>query len=294
MLLIGSAVLAQGEGSPRQVLDACIDSLDPTIVGLEGMEGACPGLTASIEQLNIAPLLPENQRSVLTRGGLINLRSLVERYELPPERGEVGIDGVKSVLDSLREPVQAERSQSWYERLKRWLRDAFSKQEDQANPWLRRWLDEHQMSDVVRLSLLYGVVGLVILLALLIVLNEVRASRAGRRKARAAGAATDSEARLAADSLDSVARGQRASALLRMLIGTLVKAGRLHSAQSLTHRELASRARFDDSAQGESFRRVARLAEREVFSGQQTTPEEMDDAVQAGRDLNARLTGAAT
>jgi hypothetical protein len=294
MLLIGPAVLAQSEPSPRQVLDSCIDSLDHTIVGLENMDAACPGLRAAIGQLGIEPLLPDNQQVLLTHDGLINLRTLLERYERRIERDEIGVDSVHSVLEALREPTQAEHSPSWYERFKRWVHEAFSGKEDQADPWLQRWLDEHPVSDAVRLTLFYGVMALVILLAVLIVGNEIRAARSGRRKARAAGVAADLQAALALDSLAGVTRGERASALFRTLIGTLVTTGRLHGAQSLTHRELMSRARFDDSTQSESFRRVARLAEQEVFSGKQTLGAELDAAVEAGRDLNARLGGAAT
>ena len=292
--LAAPAALAQGEGSPRQVLDACIESLGPDIVGLEDMAEACPGLEAALGQLGITALMPENQHSLLTRNGLINLRSLLERYERPPERGAVGVDGVQTVLESLREPEAAERSLSWYERFRRWLREAFDKKEDQANPWLRRWLDEHPMSDTARLALFYGVMLLVMVLAALIIVNEVRAARAGRRKSRAAGTATDAQGQLSPALLDIESRGERASALLRMLIATLVKTGRLHCAQSLTHRELMARAKFDDSTQRESFGRVTQLAEREVFSGKEPSSEDLDDAVRAGQSLNAQLNGAAT
>lgn len=293
MLLAGSAVLAQSEGSPRQKLDACIESLAPEIVGFEDMDEACPGLEAALQQLGIAALMPPDQHSLLTRNGLINLRSLLERYEQPPERDQFGVDGVHSVLESLREPVAAERSLSWYGRFKRWLREAFDKQEEQANPWLRQWLDEHSMSETARLALLYAVMSLVVLLAALIVVNEIRAARAGRRKSRAA-AALDSHGALSPALLDLQFRGEQASALLRTLIATLVKTGRLQSAHSLTHRELMIRARFDDSTQRESFHRVTQLAEQEVFSGKETPSEDLDDTVRAGQSLNAQLSGAAT
>jgi hypothetical protein len=257
------------------------------------MEGACPGIEAAITQAGLDPLLPKYQRAALTRDGLINLRSLLKRYEQPPERGELDTQAVQSVLQSLREPAQAARSQSWYERFKRWLHQAFNKQQDRANPWLQRWLDEHSMSEAVRLALFYGVVGLVILLALLIVLNEVRTARAGRYKAVVEGDGSRVPGLFSPELLDGVSRGEQASALLRMLIATLLKTGRLHGAQSLTHRELMSRARFDDSNQSESFRRVAQLAEHEVFAARQPTDAELDDAVQAGRHLHAQLTGAA-
>jgi hypothetical protein len=294
MLLLGSAVLAQSEDSPRHALDACIGSLSPDVVGLDNIKEACPGLQGALQQLGIAALMPANQHNLLTRDGLINLRSLLERYEKPPQREQVDVDNLHSVLESLREPVAAERSLSWYERFRQWLREAFNKQEQQANPWLRQWLDEHSMSETVRLALFYGVMLLVVVLAVLIVVNEFRAARAGRRKARAATAEADSRGALSSALLDVQSRGEQASALLRMLIATLVKTGRLHSAHSLTHRELMVRATFDDSTQRESFRRVTQLAEREVFSGKETSSGDLDDAVRAGQSLQAQLNGAAT
>lgn len=294
ILLAAPGVFAQSEDSPRQVLDTCIVALGSDVVGLEDMEEACPGLKTALQQLGIVELLPRNQDSLLTRNGLINLRSLLDYYEQPPERGQVGVDGVHTVLDSLRDPVDAERSLSWYERFRRWLRDSFDQREEQANPWLRRWLDEHSMSETVRLALFYGVMLLVLVLAVIIIVNEVRAARAGRRKSQAGTEVDDSQIALATTPLDAESRGQRASMLLKTLVATLVKTGRLPSAHSLTHQELLRRAKFDDSIQRESFHRVTQLAEREVFSGQQTSSEDLEDAVRAGQSLQAQLNGAAT
>lgn len=292
-LLAPLGAIAQSEGSPRQVLDSCIQSLGPDVVGLEDMEESCPGLEAALAQLGIAALMPPDQHNLLSRNGLINLRSLLERYEQSPERAEVGVDSVRTVLDSLREPPKAEHSLSWYERFRRWLRETFDKQEEQANPWLRRWLDEHPVSETVRLALFYGVMLLVVMLAVLIIINEVRAARAGRRKSRAADGA-GSQVASVPGVVDVGSRGERASVLLRMLIATLVKTGRLHGAQSLTHRELMARARFDDTTQRESFSRITQLAEHEVYSGKETSNEALDDAIRDGQSLNAQLSGAAT
>lgn len=292
LVLVGPAAFAQS--SPRQVLDACIDSLDATVVGLEAMEAACPGLSASLERLGIAALLPQNQPGLLTRDGLINLRSLHARYEQRPERSEIDDNGLQPVLESLREPAEAERSLPWYERFKRWLREALDRQEEQAHPWLRRWLDEHPMSDTVQRVLIYAVMLLAMFLAIVIIVNEIRTERAGRRKASPSGTDSGVAGASSPASMADDLRGKRASALLRMLVATLVNTGRLHGAHSLTHRELISRAKFDDATHSDSFRRVARLAEQEIFGGKHASGAELDDVVQAGRRLHAQLTGAAT
>lgn len=293
LLLAAPAALGQSEDSARQVLDACIESIRPEVIGLEDMEEACPGLEDAIAALGIAPLLPENQHDLLTRDGLINLRKLLDRYRQPPGREQVGVDSVQSVLESLREPAEVERSQSWYERFKRWLRETLDGKEQQANPWLRRWLDEHPVSEAVRLALFYGVMSLVVLLAILIVVNEVRAARTGRRKSKSVTPNAAGELAQSVPNVGSAAGADRLSAVLRKLIATLLETGRLQVAHSLTHRELMARARFDDSTQRESFQRVAQLAEREVFSGQALADDEVVDAIRLGRALDAQLNGAA-
>jgi hypothetical protein len=295
-LLVGAAALAQSEGSARQALDACIEQIPPEAEGLEDLEVACPGIETALEDLGVMPLLSETQHGVLNRTGLVNLRSLLERYEQPPERTAVGVDSLHPVLESLREPPKAERPLSWYERFKRWLRTTFDKDESGGTPWLRRWLDEYQMSETVRLVLFYGVMALVVLLAIFIVVNEVRAARAGKRKSMFAKAksAVGAKPGSALDDFDLAAHAGQPSLVLRMLIATLVETGRLQGDRSLTHTELTKRARFDDSAQRECFQSVVRVAERAVYSGHEIAKQELEDAVRSGRTLHAQLSGAAT
>jgi hypothetical protein len=80
--------------------------------------------------------------------------------------------------------------------------------------------------------------------------------------------------------------------LLRMLVATLIRSGRLRTERSLTHRELCARARFDDARQRESFQRVAALAERTVYGSSAVPAEEVEPIVAAARDLDAQLRGA--
>jgi hypothetical protein len=97
-----------------------------------------------------------------------------------------------------------------------------------------------------------------------------------------------------AAALDSHIAGNGPSALLRTLIATLVKSGRLTGEHSLTHSELTKRARFDDAAQRESFQKVAQLAEREVFSGQDIASSDSSEVLDVGRTLDAQLKAATT
>jgi hypothetical protein len=298
MFLVAPAALAQSEGSARQAIEECVEALEPDAAGLEEIEATCPDIRVALEELGITDLVSEDQLSQLNRDGLRSMSELVARYEQPPERETIGSETLAPVLDSLRKPPVPEQSLSWYERFKRWLREIFERNASQSDQdsWLSRWLDEHPLPEVVRSALLYGSVGFVVLLALGIIINEVRTAARGRRR-RSAAAADGSDITGAwahAAAFDGGIGGERPSALLRLLIATLVKTGRLNGAQSLTHRELAKRARFDDSSQRECFQKVAQLAEREVFSGKELASADLDDVVRAGRNLDAQLNGAAT
>ena len=294
MLLAVPAVFAQSEGSARHVLDECVRTLDGDVIGLDDIEEVCPGIRVALEELQITDLVSDSQLSVMGLDQLEGMSALVERYQNEPERAAIGVDTLDPVLESLRKPPVAEQSLSWFERFRRWLREIFEKQPAQSgdDSWLSRWLDEHPLPELVRWGLIYGSIALVVLLALAIIINEVRTATRGRRhksEMQAAGALAP-RGRTGPAALDVV--GDRPSALLRMLIATLVKTGRLNGAHSLTHRELAKRARFDDSTQRESFQKVAQLAEREVFSGQDIASDAASEVLDVGRNLDEQLKAA--
>ncbi|MFC4309184.1 hypothetical protein ACFPN2_08845 [Steroidobacter flavus] len=296
LLFVMPAAFAQSEGSPRHVLDVCIQALDPDVLGLDDIEDTCPDIRVALEELGLTDLVSDNQLSVLSRDGLSTLRTLVARYENEPELAAIDTGSLAPELESLRKPPVPEQSLSWYERLKRWLRELFEKKQVQSDAetesWLSRWLAEHPLPEVVQQALIYGSVALVVLLALGIVINEVRVAARGRHRKSAGGAAADLAGAGGSGGLALETSGERPSALLRMLIATLVKTGRLNGAQSLTHRELTGRARFDDAAQRESFQKIAQLAEREVFSGKDVASDDLSEALRVGRSLDAQLKAA--
>lgn len=298
MLLAAPAAFAQSEGPARQVLEECVEALDSDVIGLPAIETTCPDIRVALEELGLTDLVSEDQLSLLSRDGLHSIVALVARFEQPPEREAIGSDTLGAVLDSLRKPPVPEQSLSWYERFKRWLREIFEQKEARSGQesWLSRWLEEHPLPEGVRSVLFYGAVALVVLLALGIIINEVRTAARGRRRETAASVGKGAEVtgEMTPAAFDVEAGGERPSALLRLLIATLVKTGRLTGAQSLTHRELARRARFDDSSQRESFQKIAQLAERETFSGKELASDDLGEVVRAGRHLDAQLSGAAT
>lgn len=286
---------AQSEGPARQVLRECTDSLAPEVVGIDDIEAACPGVTDALEALGLTELLFEPQLATLSRDGLNALVALADRYEQPPERTSASVDSLAPVLESLRKPPTPELQKSWYQRFREWLRQTFDQPEAQTDPWLIRWLEEHEMPEIVQKVLVYGVMLLVVVLAVLIIINEARAAASGRRPRRVATASdAGAAALLAGDDQNIDVPGERPSALLKVLIATLVKTGRVQGAQGLTHRELTRRARFDDTRQRESFQKIAQVAEREVFGGKALANDELDEVLRDGRSLEAQLNSAAT
>jgi hypothetical protein len=297
MLLAAPAALAQSEGSARQVIEECVGALEPDVIGLEQIEETCPDLRLALEELGITDLVSETQLSLLSRDGLRSLLKLAAHYEQEPEHAAIGSDTLAPVLDSLRQPPVPEQSLSWFQRFERWLRELLDRKAAQSgnDSWLSRWLEEHSLPETVRWALIYGSMALVVLLGVGIVINEVRtATRGRRRKSTATVDVTNASSELRLAGSDVEVGGDQPSALLRSLIATLVRTGRLHGAHSLTYRELAKRARFDDSSQRESFQKIAQLAELEMFSGQELASDDLAHALHLGRNLDAQLKGAAT
>lgn len=294
-LLAAPAVFAQEDRPARQVLDECIESVEADVVGMLALEQQCPGLERALIDLGLDPFIADWQRDSIGAYGLMTLRDVEQRYsEPPPTTPDVQLDSLESVLDGLQQPARAEQSPTWLERFKRWLRDLMSNKNSGTDSWLDRWWDEYSLSETARNILLYGSVILVVLLAVAVIVNEVRVARKGRlRKGRAPASAAEglsTDVPLRSLDLDAAARNDRPSILLQMLVATLVTTGRLQAERSLTHRELTARARFDDSSQREEFGRVARLAERIVYGGDDA-PAELDEVVQAGRTLHSQLSG---
>jgi hypothetical protein len=292
-LLAAPAVFAQEDRSARQVLDECIEATAPDVIGLSALEEKCPGLEQALTDLGLAAFIADWQRDSIGVYGLMSLRSVADRYSEPPAAREVQVESLQPILDQLKEPVQAEQAPTWLERFRRWLRNLMGKKDADTDSWLSRWLDGYTLSETAQKILVYGSLILVVLLAVAVIVNEVRVARKHRRKKdrmEASGVAGVTALAARSLDLDAAARSERPSILLQMLVATLVKSGRLQAERSLTHRELTVRARFDDASQRESFRRVAQLAERIVYGGDEA-PAELDDVVQAGRALHSQLSG---
>lgn len=297
LLAIAPAVWCQAADeaarSAVDLIDDCSDSATEDTVGLTDLESVCPGLTSALEHSGYLPLLSTAERDALDVYALSDLLAVDDWYQQQEAR-DVDVGTLGPILDSLR-AEEPERSPGLLDRLQRWLRSTFGRQQGDPDNWLSRWLDELDVSETVVRTILLVAIALLLVMVIGVVYNELRAAGLLRQRPvvqdDAVNAAAISASGDAAD-LDSLSAERKASMLLRMLVATLVRSGRLRTERGLTYRELSARATFDDAQQRESFRRVATLAERTVYGGREITAAEVEPVVAVARALDAQLRGA--
>ncbi len=299
LLAVAPAVWCQTAGpnerSAIEVIEKCSDASDGDPIGLEALEADCPGLTHALEESGYLALLPKTSRDELDVDQLVELLRISHEYDREAPRN-VAVGSLGPILDSLR-TQEPERPLTWFERFKRWLRAKLESRGGDSDNWLSRWLDDVDVPDAVARGILFASIGLIVALTIVVIVNELRAAGVFRRRRRSqdadmilggiASAAADDVA-----DIDALPADRKISVLLRMLVTTLVQSGRLRAERSLTHRELCTRAAFDDAQQRESFRRVAALAERTVYGIGEVPADEVEPIVAAARALDAQLRGA--
>jgi hypothetical protein len=294
LLLAAPAVWSQTAGSPAELVSTCIDSGETDSYGLQELEEVCPGIEHALVELGYSPFISEDQLEQLSIASLVDLQRLADRYAERPAAA-ISTDSLVPIIKSLDDARQAERPQTWFERVKKWLRNVFDRHEDESQSWLNRWVEGVQVPEAVTRAIVYCLVILVIGLAIGVLINELRAARVlGRAGAKAKRSdskadATPTAAEPTLADLENVTPADRPSVLLRLLVATLVQRGRLRADRSLTHRELATRASFDEDAQRECFSRVTALSERTVYGDVRAPSEEIESVVQAGRALMSKI-----
>jgi hypothetical protein len=286
-------------GAPADVVARCTESDATEAYGLENLETPCPGIEHALVELGYSPFLSERQLDELSIYSLSDLQQLAGRYVERPAPGGIPTDSLAPILESLDAQRRAEQPLTLFARFKRWLRETFGPRQDPSDSWLSRWLEKIDVPETVTRVIVYVLIALVNILALAVLINELRAAgilrstETRRKQSTSAGDAMHATKELTLADLDATSPIKRPSMLLRILVATLVKRGRLRAERSLTHRELVARVSLDDAAQRESFSHLSKLSERTVYGNARVSPDEIDRVVQAGRELMAQIAASA-
>ncbi|MGC1459537.1 MAG: DUF4129 domain-containing protein [Steroidobacteraceae bacterium] len=270
------------DAAARAALQNCVARLDNVPVGLPDLEQRCPELPAALQAAGIRPLIIDSSRSRFNRNSLWLLHYLIHPAHGPAPAVVV----LPAILRALHPPPLA--SKSWWLRFLEWLGERLAPGQNSNTP---SWLTGIQRL-LPRLQWLWTAIIWITGIALpvsvaVIVMREVRAM--GQRSvdapvaAGATAVAGRVESRLAL--LRQLPPGQRPAQLFALLIGRLVAAGRLPPDRSLTHREVAKRARMEDPQQRQLINQLARLSEQQLYSSATSTPAGLDELLARGEDL---------
>ncbi|HEV2701893.1 MAG TPA: DUF4129 domain-containing protein [Steroidobacteraceae bacterium] len=283
-----TAVAQTAPGAPdadaaaRSAIDACVARIDNAPLGLPDLEQRCPDLPAALQAAGVRPLIIDSSRSRFNRNSLWLLRNLIHGTQGPAP----AVAALAPVLRGLHPPAAVSRS--WWVRLLEWLGEHLSNRQNFNPP---TWFSG-VLRALAKMQWLWTAIIWITVLALpvavaVIVMREVRAM--GRQSVDdpvAAGemtAAGPEASRLAL--LRQMPLAQRPAQLFAMLISRLVAAGRLPPDRSLTHREVARRARLEDPEQRHLINQLARLSERQLYSGSATSAAGADEVLARGEDL---------
>ena len=294
LLSVAPAVWSQTAGDDAgKVVEHCSDEASDETYGLTDLEKECPGLTDALEKLGYLQLLSSGTRDALHVYDLADLLQVDDWYGDQQAR-DLDVATLAPILTSLR-AEKPEHALTWFERFKRWLRSLIERQQNVPDKPLPKWLEALDFSRIVRVFLIGSLI-LIVVLAIAVIYNELRVAGILRKRPTLHDDAINSASNdlLAAgdlEDLDRLSADRKVPMLLRMLVATLIKSGRLRTERSLTYRELCMRATFDDTRQRDSFRRVAALAERVVYGGGQVSAEEVEPVVAEARVLDAQLRG---
>jgi hypothetical protein len=284
-IAVRAAPFTDANGPARLAIEACIDRIDKAPKGLPALEALCPELAAGLQAAQIRPLIIPSSRDLLDRDALRHLERL-----LHPALGPApSVATLTPILHTL--PGATVVPRSWWQRLWDWLLEHLNQRKSQSsNPW---WIEmARQLSGAEWLwkGLIWGTLIALTIVVVLVLRLEIRAM--GRRSTdddapsggtEAAGASGAPSSRLAL--MRQVPLGQRPARLFAMLISRLVAAGRLPPDRSLTHREVVRAAVLDDAEQRRYMESLARLSERQLYSGVATTAADLEDLLARGEDL---------
>jgi hypothetical protein len=268
---------------PKSAVEECIDRLDGGAAGLPQVEQRCPDLPAALQASGVRPLIIDSSRAVFDRDSLRHLSTLTHAANGPVP----SVAALAPILERLHATVAPSRS--WWRRLWDWILDhlANGQSGDAASPWWTSILRMLTGAKSLWVTLRWLTLIALPIIAVIIVIREVRAM--GRRSTDDPVATGTREVAGRLDSQLALLRraplGQRPARLFALLIARLVAAGRLPPDRSLTHREVVRKVLLEDVEQRQLIESLARLSERQLYSGAAAIPAGLEDLLARGEDL---------
>lgn len=277
--------------APVDVIGDCAAQLDRSSKGLTALNAQCPELEPSLTALGLTDTLNEGWRNTLNREGLQDLERLVRRYQADKTPAP-DVGALHAIVDELG---REQASQSWWDKVKAWLRPWFESRDSESFAWLDRWLKKLSGAASTIRAITYALMIMVLIAAIFFVVNELKAAGLLSRAASSMPPGSKPRTKQASAERTSPADLETAKALdkpailLRLLVNRLLETGRLQAERHLTHRELTTRTAFDEKNQQEQFARVANLAEGLLYGHGQVRIEDVENIVASGQTLLGEL-----
>jgi hypothetical protein len=286
---IGGAALAQnapyagGAAQPASVVQACIDRIPGSVIGLPKLEERCPDLQTALQAAGVRPLIIDSSRAVFDRDSLSSLLTLIHAASGPAP----SVAALTPILGQLHGAVAPPRS--WWRRLWEWVLDHFAngKRGDASTPWWRGMLRQLLSAQWLWTAIIWITIIALPIAVVIIAMREVRAMGKRSTDAPRTSGATAVSARLDSQlaQLRRAALAQRPAQLFAMLIARLVAAGRLPPDRSLTHREVVRTVLLEDAAHLQLIETLARLSERQLYAAAAPMPAGLEELLSRGEDL---------
>jgi hypothetical protein len=280
--------------APIDVIRACAAGASATVTGVDKLAAACPDLEGAITSTGLDRILAAGWRERLSTAQLRDLVEIAARYQGANARVLPDTRSLDGILRGLKPP--APKAESWWGSFKEWWQDWLARSDSALAKWLREMSGHVGISQGVLTVVAYCLAAIIAVVVLIVGLREFRLwgqrrKQSSTEKKAAPPAANLGAALIVPDQPNSAE--ERLSRVLRALVMRLLETGRLSAERSLTHRELASRSRFDDEAQRGAFAGVATVAEALVYGPRGAAQSAIPQAIERGESLLAQLQPAA-
>jgi hypothetical protein len=293
LALVAGQPLPAAAPEPGPVIEACVERASPKLKGLEALRAECTGLEQAIRDLKVGAFLPADWQQRISTRQLADLKELAGRYAQPAPQVQADPVNLQDIARGLPHPL-ATALTPW-DLIKRWIPRWLVAQWPRVKQFFSRWHPAAHVSD----DLLYGLMALLLVAAGVIVAIQLRAAGVFEpgepriRRPRPNAQPLPAEQTVDAAAIAAASTRLRPVMLLRSLVVSLSRSGRLDHERDLTCRELITTAHFDTSTQRELFARVVLFAERALYGDPGQPPPPLSDELLAdAQGLTGQLLAA--